>query len=84
MTATTQKAKREAQAVLAGYCSTHPEKNARLCDAAQWQTKAKALLDAREFDILQALSPETLREIADGRLDMAEVYLRAHANNAKG
>lgn len=72
-------AREEALAVLTGYCSTHPESNAGLQDPTLWQSKAAALLDARQFEILQAFSPETLTAIADGRLDMAAIYDKARA-----
>lgn len=74
-----QEAHEEAMDVMTGFCSTHPGEIPALNDWANWQSKAQALIDARQFQILEALSPETLKEIAAGRLNMAEVYQKARA-----
>jgi hypothetical protein len=74
----------EAKAVLEGFCSAHPEANPNLGNSELWQAKARALLEARQFAILQALSPETLQEIAEGRLNMAEIYQSARQEAQTG
>lgn len=70
-------AKAEATAVLAGYVSTHPNREQDLTDAAKWRKAAEVELEARGLGVVKALSEDTLKAIVNGEIDMPAIYAAA-------
>ncbi len=74
----------EATNILAGYVSSREmDPNSVLADPATWVEGAKSLLRSRQLDILMAFSDDTLREIAEGRINMGQIFTEAVAAKQK-
>lgn len=79
-----QQAVSEATNILDGFVSSREiTAESTLADAATWREGAKDVLRSRELGILMAFSDETLHEIAEGRLDMAKLFLQAVDTKSK-
>ena len=68
----------EATNILEGFVSSRdiPIEPA-LTDSATWVEGAKDVLRSRQLGILMAFSDDTLREIAEGRIDMGQLFIQA-------
>jgi len=73
-----QMAVSEATNILEGFVSSRdiPIEPA-LTDSATWVEGAKDVLRSRQLGILMAFSDDTLREIAEGRIDMGQLFTQA-------
>lgn len=68
----------EATNILEGFVSSRDLPiNATLTDPATWAEGAKDVLRSRQLGILMAFSDDTLREIAEGRIDMGQLFTQA-------
>lgn len=68
----------EATNILEGFVSSRDLPiDATLTDPATWAEGAKDVLRSRQLGILMAFSDDTLREIAEGRIDMGQLFTQA-------
>ena len=79
-----QMAVSEATNILNGFVSSCDLAGDRaLADSETWAEGAKDVLRSRQMGILLAFSDATLREIAEGRIDMGVLFAHAVAAKAK-
>ncbi|HIH2751715.1 TPA: hypothetical protein ACYLN4_007565 [Burkholderia lata] len=74
--------KQQAEAILTGYVSTHPEFEEKLMDAEAWRLAASIELNGRGLHVIKGMSPETLSAIVSGEIDMPGIYQSARASKA--
>lgn len=74
--------KQQAEAILTGYVSTHPEFEEKLMDAEAWRLAASIELNGRGLAVVKGMSPETLSAIVSGEIDMPAIYQSARASKA--
>jgi len=67
-------AKDEANNILAGYVSTHPNLEPTLTDGQAWRQAAELELRARALGVVKTMSNDTLKAIAEGEVDMPAIY----------
>ena len=68
----------EATNILEGFVSSRDlPVDCALSDPATWAEGAKDVLRSRQLGILMAFSDDTLREIAEGRIDMGQLFTQA-------
>lgn len=68
----------EATNILDGFVSSRDIPiDADLTDPTTWAEGAKDVLRSRQLGILMAFSDDTLREIAEGRIDMGQLFTQA-------
>lgn len=78
-----QMAVSEATNILNGFVSSRDLAGDRaLADSETWAEGAKDVLRSRQMGILLAFSDATLREIAEGRIDMGVLFAQAVAAKA--
>ncbi len=79
-----QMAVTEATNILEGFVSSREIPiDSGLSDPATWAEGAKDVLRSRQMGILMAFSDDTLREIAEGRIDMSQLFAQAVEAKAK-
>lgn len=79
-----QDAVSEATNILEGFVSSRDfAAEPVLTDPATWAEGAKDVLRSRQLGILMAFSDNTLREIAEGRIDMGQLFAQALEAKAK-
>lgn len=78
----------EATNILEGFISSRNGAHELvLTDPATWVEGAKDVLRSRQLGILMAFSDDTLREIAEGRIDMGNLFaqiLKARTEKSVG
>ena len=73
-----QMAVSEATNILEGFVSSRDILvEPALTDSATWVEGAEDVLRSRQLGILMAFSDDTLREIAEGRIDMGQLFTQA-------
>ena len=74
----------EATNILEGFVSSRDlPVDCALSDPATWAEGAKDVLRSRQLGILMAFSDDTLREIAEGHIDMSQLFAQAVEAKAK-
>ena len=74
----------EATNILDGFVSSRNlAGDSALADSKTWVDGAKDVLRSRQMGILMAFSDDSLREIAEGRIDMGALFAHAVAAKAK-
>lgn len=66
---------------LTGYASAMPGNLSHIAGYTDWPARAKQLIDQRAAKVLDLMDTETLKAIADGKVDVRTIAAAIKSNN---